>query len=71
MTMDRGHRGRWWVVALLLCAGLIVFGANAGKMLVVDSPQPSRCDRGAGGARRILARRARSSCWTRAMQGGF
>lgn len=26
---------------MLLVAGLIVFAANAGKMLVVDSPQPS------------------------------
>ena len=41
MTRDRGPRRRWWILALLLIAGLIAFAANAGKMLVVDSPQPS------------------------------
>ena len=41
MTRDRGHRRRWCAVAVLLVAALIVLAANAGKMLVVDSPQPS------------------------------
>ncbi len=41
MTMDRRHMRGWWAVAVLLMAGLIVFAANAGMMLVVDSPQPS------------------------------
>jgi uncharacterized SAM-binding protein YcdF (DUF218 family) len=41
MTMDRGRRSRWWILALLLIAGLIAFGADAGKMLVVDAPQPA------------------------------
>jgi DUF218 domain-containing protein len=41
MTMDRGRRRRGWAVAVLLIAALIVWAANAGKMLVVDSPQPS------------------------------
>jgi len=41
MIIDRGRRRRWWAVALLLIVALIVFAANAGKMLVVDSPQPS------------------------------
>jgi DUF218 domain len=41
MNIRRGNRRRWWILAVLLVAGLIVFAANAGKMLVVDSPQPS------------------------------
>jgi DUF218 domain len=34
-------RRTWWALAFLLVAALIVFGANAGRMLVIDSPQPS------------------------------
>ncbi len=33
---------KWWrVVALLLAVMMLVFAANAGRMLVVDAPQPS------------------------------
>ncbi len=32
---------RLWMLAIALAAGLLVFGANAGRMLVVDAPQPS------------------------------
>jgi hypothetical protein len=42
-TMDR--RRRAWSLTLVLVVvvivALILFGANAGKMLVIDSPQPS------------------------------
>ena len=41
MTGNRGTTRKWWILALLLVAGLMVFAVNAGKMLVVDSPQPS------------------------------
>lgn len=41
MTMDLAKRRRWWVLALLLIVALIVFAVNAGKMLVIDAPQPS------------------------------
>ena len=41
MSMDRGRRRKWWILALLPAAALIVFAVNAGKMLVVDSPQSS------------------------------
>jgi len=40
MKTWRGRR--WlWVAALVAAAGLILFALNAGKMLVVDAPQPS------------------------------
>ena len=32
---------RVWILTLVLIAGLLGFAANAGKMLVVDDPQPS------------------------------
>lgn len=45
MTSERRHTRPWWAVALLVVVTLIVasigFAANAGKMLVIDSPQPS------------------------------
>jgi hypothetical protein len=41
MNMDQGRRRKWWFLALLLAAALIAVAANAGKMLVVDSPQRS------------------------------
>lgn len=34
-------RRRIWFVLLVLFAGLVLFALNAGKMLVVDAPQPS------------------------------
>ena len=41
MRIPKGRR--WlWVSALVAAAGLILFALNAGKMLVVDAPQP--CD---------------------------
>jgi hypothetical protein len=37
-----GMKKRWlWGAAGLLAAGLIVFALNAGRMLVIDNPQPS------------------------------
>ena len=30
-----------WMLTILLAAGLLAFAANAGRMLVVDAPQPS------------------------------
>jgi len=41
LTKFVGRRGRFWIVAALLAAALVVFAANAGKLLVVDAPQPS------------------------------
>ena len=41
MSIGLGNRRRWWIPPVLLIAVLIVFAANAGKMLVVDSPQAS------------------------------
>lgn len=34
-------RRRTWIVLLLLFAGLVLFALNAGRILVVDAPQPS------------------------------
>src|SRR6202040_3628324 len=33
--------GRIWIVCALLTAALVVFAANAGRLLVVDAPKPS------------------------------
>src|SRR4029077_8642185 len=41
LTKFVGRRGRVWIVAVVLAAALVVFAANAGKLLVVDAPQPS------------------------------
>ena len=45
MTIDRRARRRWWAAALMLIAALLValmvLLAHAGKMMVIDSPQPS------------------------------
>jgi hypothetical protein len=34
-----GRRRRFWIVAVILAAGLPAFVANAGRLLVVDAPQ--------------------------------
>lgn len=44
MTTNGRRRRGWWAAAWLLVVmivALIVFAANAGKMSVIDSPQPS------------------------------
>ena len=39
MALSRTRR--FWMIAAVLAAMLLIFAANAGRMLVVDAPQPS------------------------------
>src|SRR5271165_263542 len=39
--MALSRTGRFWMIAAVLAAMLLIFAANAGRMLVVDAPQPS------------------------------
>lgn len=41
MTKYIGRRGRVWIAAVALAAALVMFAANAGRLLVVDAPEPS------------------------------
>lgn len=41
MAKYTGRRGRVWIVSVVLAAALVVFAANAGRLLVVDAPQPA------------------------------
>ena len=41
MTKNIAKKELIWVAAVVLAAGLVAFAANAGRMLVVDAPQPS------------------------------
>jgi hypothetical protein len=41
LTKKTGGTRRIWILGAVLFAGLVVFAANAGRLLVVDAPQPS------------------------------
>jgi DUF218 domain len=41
LTKNIGKRELVWIVVVALAAALVAFAANAGKLLVVDAPQPS------------------------------
>jgi len=41
LTKNIAKKELIWVAAVVLAAGLVAFAANAGRMLVVDAPQPS------------------------------
>lgn len=41
MTNHAGGKRRIWILAVVLAALIVGFAANAGRLLVVDDPQPS------------------------------
>jgi uncharacterized SAM-binding protein YcdF (DUF218 family) len=41
LTKYIGRRARVWIVAVALAGAVVAFAANAGRLLVVDAPQPS------------------------------
>ena len=68
---DRPWKARLWLLAVLVIVALLVFAANAGRMLVVDAPQRSdvilvlagETDRRPARALELLQPRATAGGW--------